>query len=541
MPELTGTRDLRAYLGILRRWKWLFLFFVVAAPLAAYLIERSQPSAYRSSALVGVGQTTVNTSVLSGGGSFSTTNVNAIARIVTTSPVAAVAADLMHPPANAGEIVDEVAASADPTTDFVTISAQDRDPARAAAIANAFAHAISQNLQNSATAQINHAIAGVRAQLSRLARNDPARPSLVQQLTQLRAAQATQGSDAAILQAAAVASSPVGLNTRRAVEIGVLIGLLLGFGAVVLAENADRRLRTPGDLEAMADVPLLAAVAPSAFSGELHTSNEDEESFHTLRTALLVFNPDKQLQSVLVTSAGEKEGKTTIATRLALVTAGAGLHVILIDADLRRAQVSPRLGIRADGGLASVLTGQCSLDEALLDYPIAGGPDAEREANAGGEANSGGDAHAGGATHGRLTVLPAGPAPPDPAALLGSDAMRRVLAEAESRSDLVIVDTPAALAVSDALPLMRLVTGVVLVARMNRSSRVTVRRLQRVIEAAGGTSVGLVATGVSAGLGYDYYSPKYYTHARPNGSKGRFGRRREAVGKSSAPETDEPA
>jgi capsular exopolysaccharide synthesis family protein len=517
MPEFTGTRDLRAYLGILWRWKWLFLFFVVAAPLAAYLIERSQQSLYRSSALVGVSQATVNTSVLNGGGSFSTSNVTAIARIVTTSPVATVAADLMRPPANAGQIVDEVSASADPVTNFVTISAEDRNPARAALIANAFAHAISQSLQTTARDQIDAAIAGISAQLSHLRATDPTRPALVQQLNQLRAARATQGSEAAILQPAFAAGSPVGLNTRRAVEIGLLIGLLLGFGAVVLAENADRRLRTPGDLEAMADVPLLAAVAPSAFSRELHTSNEDEESFHTLRTALLVFNPDKQLQSVLVTSAGDKEGKTTIATRLALVSARAGLHAILIDADLGRAQVSPRLGIEADAGLAGVLTGECSLDEALVDHPVDG------------------------AAHGRLTVLPAGPAPPDPAALLGSDAMRRVVAEAESRSDLVIVDTPAALAVSDALPLMRLVTGVVLVARMNRSSRVTVRRLQRVIEAAGGTSVGLVATGVSARLGYDYYSPRYYAHASPNGSKGRFGRRREAVGKTSAPETDEPA
>src|SRR5213596_2654695 len=98
MPEFTGTRDLTGYLQILWRWKWLFLFFVVAAPVGAYLIEKSQPPRYRSSALVGVQQTTVNTALLNGGGSFSTNNVTAIARIVTTSPVASVAADLMHPP-----------------------------------------------------------------------------------------------------------------------------------------------------------------------------------------------------------------------------------------------------------------------------------------------------------------------------------------------------------------------------------------------------------------------------------------------------------
>ena len=122
---------------------------------------------------------------------------------------------------------------------------------------------------------------------------------------------------------------------------------------------------------------------------------------------------------------------------------------------------------------------------------------------------------------GRLEVLPAGSPPPDPAAVIGSEAMARVLSEIEGRCDLAIIDTPAALAVSDALPLMRLVSGVVLVARMNWSGRDTVARLQKVIESAGGTPVGVVATGVTATLGYGYYSPRYYTQTGANGSKAR--------------------
>jgi capsular exopolysaccharide synthesis family protein len=514
MPEISGTSEFAGYLPILWRWKWLFLFFVVAAPLAAYLIEQGQPTRYRSSALVGVDQTTVNTSLLSGGGSFSTNNVTAIAEIVTTTTVATVAADLMHPPANAGQIIGEVSASGDPNTNFLTISAEDPSPVRAAEIANAFAHAISESLRTKATGQIDSAAKGVRAELSHLGRNDPTRLSLVQQLNQLRAARATQGSEAAILQRATPSSSPVGLNTRRAVEIGLVIGILLGFGAVLLAESADRRLRTPGDLEAMSEVPLLAAIAPSAFSSELETGQEDEEAFHMLRTGLMVFNPEKRLRSVLVTSAGEKDGKTTVAVRLALVCATTGLKVILIDADLRRAQVGARLGIHEEAGLSAVLAGECPLDDSLVDCQIDDNPSVS------------------------LTVLPAGSPPHNPGALIGSDAMRRVLAEAESHSDLVIIDTPAALAVSDPLPLMPVVSGVVLVARMNRSARMTVRRLQRVIEAAGGTSVGVVATGVTSTLGYERYYTKYYAQSSPNGSAGRFRRRQRPVGTSSGPEED---
>jgi non-specific protein-tyrosine kinase len=438
--------------------------------------------------------------------------VTAIAELVTTSPVASVAADLMHPPANADQIAGEVSASGDPTTNFLTITAEDRSPVRAAEIANAFAHAISHSLQTMVAGEVTSAINHLHAQLSQLPHSDPTRAALTQELNQLREARATQGSQAAILEPATAAGSPIGLNARRTVEIGLLIGLLLGVGAVALAESADRRLRTPADLEALTEGPLLAAIAPSAFSGELDTGKEDEEAFQMLRTALMVFNPEKRLQSILVTSAAEKEGKTTVAVRLALVTAAAGMKVILIDADLRRAQVSPRLGIKTDGGLGAVLAGESSLEESSVNYPIDGD------------------------TGGRLTVVAAGSPPRDPAALIGSDTMRRVLAEAEARSDLVIIDSPAALAVSDPLPLMRVVSGVVLVARMNRSSRVTVGRLQRVIEAAGGTSLGVVATGVTATLGYDHYSAKYYTQSSVNGSAGRFRRGKRPVGSSSGPE-----
>jgi capsular exopolysaccharide synthesis family protein len=272
-----------------------------------------------------------------------------------------------------------------------------------------------------------------------------------------------------------------------------VIGLLLGFGAIVFAENADRRLRTPEDLESMTSLPMLAAIAPSAFSGDLESAAEDEEAFQMLRTALTYFNVERRLKSVVITSAGEKEGKTTVATRLALAATRAGQDVVLLDADLRRAQVSGRLGIDGRVGLGAVLTGERSLEDTYLEYPVD-------------DPGSG-----------RLRVLPAGPPPPNPAALIGSQEMQRVLREAEGDSDLVIVDTPAALAVSDPMALMRSVSGVVMVARMNQSTRQTIRRLQRIIESAHGTLLGVVATGASPGPGYEHYYPKYYSE---NGSNG---------------------
>ena len=129
---------------------------------------------------------------------------------------------------------------------------------------------------------------------------------------------------------------------------------------------------------------------------------------------------------------------------------------------------------------------------------------------------------------GLLSVLPAGPPPPNPSALLSAEKAVSILRELEAHSDLVIIDTPAALAVSDPLPLMRRASGVVMIARMNQSTRQSVRRLQRMIESAHGTLLGIVATGVSAGPGYEHYYPKYYSSNGTNGAggHGRFRRRK---------------
>ncbi len=512
MPEFTGHKDIRSWLRGIWRWKWLILVFVIGAPTVAYLLERGKPNIYQSSSLVGINSTTVDTTLLSGadGGSFSTSNVTAIAQLVTTTPVARVAAGFMHPPADPGTIVSKVSASGDPTTNFLTITAQDTSSLQAAQIANAFAKAISYNRQQAAVIQLNSAISGIVSQINHLGNGNLAqKQSLQQQLSQLRAAKSTQNGDAAILQPASPSATPIGPNVRRTVELGLVIGILLAFGAVALAENSDRRLRTPDDLEGITDLPLLASIAASAFSGQLDTKEEDEEAFNMLRTSLTYYNVDRPLDSLVVTSPGEKDGKTTVATRLSIAMTRAGSNVILVDADLRRAQVSAKLGIQQEAGLGSVIAREHNLSDALVRYPV---PDA-----------------AGG---GMLTVLPAGPVPPNPSALISSDEMQHVLRELEAQSDIVIIDTPAALAVSDPLPLMRSVTGVVLVARMNNSSRETIKRLQKMIVSAHGHLLGVVATGVSTGPGYDGYAPKSYTSADTNGS-GRLGLRRTS-GKKNA-------
>ena len=130
---------------------------------------------------------------------------------------------------------------------------------------------------------------------------------------------------------------------------------------------------------------------------------------------------------------------------------------------------------------------------------------------------------------GSVTVLPAGPPPPNPAALLASEAMRRIVRELEGQADLVIIDSVAALAVSDALPLLRSVSGCVVIARMNRSSRAAVRRLQKILGSAHGTVLGIVVTGSGAAMG-GYAAYHYSENGHRDGALGLLHLRRSRSG-----------
>jgi len=494
-PPHPEQQDFRTFLRTLWRWKFLVLALLIVVPAISYLLEARKDRQYRSSTLVQVQAVSLDPSLFPQAPTGSQ-SILTVARLVQTSGIARAAGKLMDPPQPGGALLGKIDVSPDTDTGFLSIGATDTDPRRAAQIANAFSLAISSNRAASQISQINFAIGGAKRQLERLDRRDQAgRNQLRGQLERLRALRAlAQRPDAAIIERAVPAATPQGRNVRRAIELGLVIAVLLSIGAVALAENSDRRIRNPDELEELTGLPLLSAIPATAF-GSGGSDGRDEEAFQMLRAALMYFNVDRRLNSVVIASPGQEDGKTTVAVRLAVALARAGKQVILVDADLRHPRAGVRLGVEASDGLATVVVGAHQLFEVLvkpthyagevLDLPEAGS----------------------------LRVLPAGTPPPNPAEILSAPGLPRVLADLEARSDIVIVDTAAALAVSDALPLLQAASGVVLVARLNRSTRAAIRRLQAVVGSAGGTALGVVATGSSPrahgyGYGYGYAGPK---------------------------------
>jgi polysaccharide biosynthesis transport protein len=260
-----------------------------------------------------------------------------------------------------------------------------------------------------------------------------------------------------VVEQASPDSSPVSPKPTRNIAFGIVIGLVLGIGVALLLEQLDRRVKHQDDIADTMGVPLLATVAKRKAFDRKHLGNggmspEDLEAFRMLRANLRYFDSNRDVKSVLVTSAEPGEGKTLVSLGLALAAAAAGERVLLLEADMRDPGLSRVLKLQQVAGLSSTLT------EGKKDAA-----DAMTTVSAAELTKSAGDV--------TFNVLPAGAIPPNPPALLESQTMKELIADAEKTYDLVVIDTPPILAVADAIPLISIVSGVLVVSGLGVTTR----------------------------------------------------------------------
>jgi len=478
------------YARILWRRKWIFLAVVVILPVAVYEASLRSPRLYQSSVLLQVQPTSVDTAQGTSTGGPSAQFIAIAARLIQTTGVAQGARRQLHsrPRPTATQLLSAITVTTDPSTGFITITAQADQARQAAKIANAFGAAVNSSRAREAVKQINQGIAGLTAQISALPRSAfVVRDQLVVQLERLRAQRTAQGANAQIIEPAVAHSTPISPHPVRNTLLGLVVALLLAFGLVALAESLDQRVRSQENLEELAGLPLLAAVPKTAFR-QMQTA-ESIEAFRRLRANLTFFNVDRDLSSIVIASGHTADGKTMVALNLANAYAFSGNNVVLIDADLRRPRIAERLQIEPGLGLAGVLSGQSEVDEALLDIGVrSSGP-------------------------GRVLVLPAGEVPPNPAELLASKRMHRLIEELSTVCDVVILDTSPLMAVSDALPLLDEAAGVLLIGRLGVIRRSDIRYLRRILDGAQSSALGLVATGLRRKRASRSYPDAYYMAA----------------------------
>jgi capsular exopolysaccharide synthesis family protein len=271
--------------------------------------------------------------------------------------------------------------------------------------------------------------------------------------------------------------------------LGLAVGLLLGAALALLYDRVDRRLRGRDDLAQLLDRPVLTPIPPLTswrrpFARRRrtqglvmleHPDSPGADAYRTLRTRVTFLASRLQVTSIMITSPGPEEGKSTVAANLALALAEAEHDVLLVSADLRQPRVHQFFALPNRSGLLDVLTDELPRDGRL--------PASAMEDRIACELWS---------VSRYLWVIVSRPAPPQVAAQLGSDAMRRLLEAQRESFDFIILDCPPALAAADALALAPLVDAVLVVADRGSTNRSAVARLREQLEQVGGRVLGAV-------------------------------------------------
>jgi capsular exopolysaccharide synthesis family protein len=287
---------------------------------------------------------------------------------------------------------------------------------------------------------------------------------------------------------AMVPHSPISPRVPLDIALGLLVGLGLGIAAAVLRDQLNTSIGGVLDVEKLIGSIPLGLVPYDATTAKQPLVDADQrspraEAFKTLRTNLQFADVDHPPRVIVVTSPLPSEGKSTSACNLALTLALGGARVVLVDGDLRKPAIGKYLGISSAAGLTSALAGQHELREVIV-------------------------------THGRstLSVLPSGPTPPNPSELLGSQQMADLLTVLANHYDVVVIDAPPLLPVTDAAVLASVADGAVLVLRYGRTRREEAQRAVQALAAVNARLLGSVlnfAPKRSRGGGYDGYGYGY--------------------------------
>lgn len=373
------------------------------------------------------------------------------------------------PDVSSAEVESAVESKQREESDIIEITATDSSPDRAAEIANAYAEQF-LGFRRSPTRE--------RLQTARIQIVDRASPS----------------------------STPVSPKPVRNIVFGALIGLALGMGLVLLLEQLDRRVKRQDDLAEATGLPLLASIPKRKAFDKEHLGHDplspaETEVFRLLRANLRYFKVRQEIKSIVVTSAAPGEGKTLVSLGLALAAVTSGERVLLIEADLRDPGLSRILDLPSSGGLSSILMGETpSLGEASTTVKAGELADAVGEAT--------------------LDVISAGAIPPNPTELLESQRMKDLVAEAEASYDLVVIDTPPVLVVSDAMPLITSASGVLAVSGLGVSTHGSAADLAEQLERVDAPTLGVVANFSErpgrAYEGYGYGRPPEIGLAKPD-------------------------
>jgi polysaccharide biosynthesis transport protein len=444
------------HLKILRE-RWIIIVVAIAIGLAAATtIWFVRPKEFTADLTMYVSaQTADSTQSAFQGAQLSQERVTSYVRLVTSPRVIEQVARDLRLPESPIDLAEQVTASSALDSVLIDVAVEDRSPERAAAIANA----------------IGRVFTGLVAEIERPTAIGAQPPVAVR-----------------VVQPAAPPVLPSSMELPLMLGLGLAAGLVAGMLGALARNALDTSIKSSDQLRGVAGAPNLGTIIfdPQVPKRPL-TVHEDPqapraEAFRQLRTNLQFIDVDRPHKIIVVTSAMPSEGKTTTLANLAIALATAGHRVLVVDADLRRPKLADLLGLDRSVGLTNVLSGRVAPGQVIQHW--AGGVD----------------------------VLPSGPLPPNPSELLGSTQMASALRHLGAQYDIVLVDTPPLLPVTDAAAVAPATDGVLLVCRFKTTREqlgAAVHALEAVSAALLGTVFSMVpATGPRA---YAHYNSHYRT------------------------------
>lgn len=328
--------------------------------------------------------------------------------------------------------------------------------------------------------------------LQREAENDQRLYELVlRRFKELELSGLLRTSNVRVLDAALPNPVPVRPNTRAAIILFLLLGLMGGMVLVVGLELLDSSVTSRMDVEERLGLSFIGAMPPlKAEDGATtdlfihrHPRSPAAEMCRAIRTNLLFMSPDRPFRTVVVSSAGPSEGKSTVVINLGMVMAQTGTRVLLMDTDMRRPRLHKAFGVPDDVGVSSLVVGEGSLEGAIKSTDVP-----------------------------NLFVLPCGPLPPNPAELLHTRAFSELLGKLHERFDCILLDSPPLGPVSDALVLSKQADGILLVLKAGRTQREQAKRAIRSLRDVKARVIGALLNHVDmrGGKGADYSTYNYY-------------------------------
>ncbi len=289
-----------------------------------------------------------------------------------------------------------------------------------------------------------------------------------------------------------ISDSPVSPNVTLNLVLGAVVGLIFGVGIAFFLEYLDTSVKSLEDMERYLQVPVLAVIPKDV--GVLHKQNgmsPDAEAYRILRTNIEFNRKNPEDNAITVVSGGAGEGKSTTLVNLAYICAQGGYTTLMIDADLRRPRLHTFFDINNSVGLTNFLTTELKLEDVILQTPVD-----------------------------NLYFMPSGILPADAAGILNSRRMSELIQDVKQRFDLVLVDSPPILGVSDASVLASEVDLTMIVVQHRKLPRNMLVRVKQAVENVGGNVIGVVLNNVDvrSDSQYQYYT-SYYTYYAPTESQ----------------------